>query len=71
MASENHQEGGSDPNLGVSPEMALAGLEVYFGFDHQLDDPEELVREVFLAMIASRSGHDHGASVSTESHPRS
>ena len=43
-----------DDALGVTPEMIASGLNEYWSFDREVDDPSELVRAVYLAMQSSQ-----------------
>jgi len=54
MTEDRRQAGAS---VLVTPEMLRVGLEVLWHFDRDADDPEEFLREVYVAMaqVSSRS----------------
>lgn len=55
LAIEEEPDGiGQQQPCAVTPQMVAAGLDVYFQFDDAAGDPAELVRDIYLAMLAAQ-----------------
>ncbi len=56
-----------DKEVEVTPQMEEAGLQVYFGFDRQWDDPAELVMDIYHAMFRLSPKLAHESATPTQS----